>query len=112
MITQALLVVLIGIYSIRSSWFLFSGQFSPLTPVAAAVLVLCLFAFHRPPTSVSLWFWAVMAVCLAGAIANATLLFSTSPIYSNPTNTAFSAISLGCFILLAGNLGWTIMRGS
>jgi hypothetical protein len=110
MIAQALLVILIGIYFIRTSWFLFSDMLSPLTPVAAVVLITCLFAFHRPPTSLSLWFWGLMAICVLGAITNATLLFSASPMYSNPTNTAFSAISLGCFVLLGGNWAITAMR--
>jgi hypothetical protein len=110
MIQQALLVILIGIYFIRTSWFLFSDMLSPLTPVAGIVLVACLFAFHRPPTTLSLWFWALMAICVAGAIANASLLFSASPIYANPTNTAFSMISLGCFVLLGGNWAITAMR--
>jgi hypothetical protein len=35
MLSKALLVVLIGIYAIRSTWFIFSGSISPLTPVAA-----------------------------------------------------------------------------
>jgi hypothetical protein len=110
MIAQALLVILIGIYFIRTSWFLFIGQFSPLTPVAAIVLVTCLFAFHRPPTTLSQWYWALIAMCVAGAIANASLLFVSSPIYSNPTNTAFSMISLGCFVLLGGYWGIAAMR--
>jgi hypothetical protein len=110
MIAQALLVVLIGIYFIRTSWFLFIGQFSPLTPVAAIVLFMCLFAFHRPPTTLSLWLWALLAMCVLGAIANASLLFVSSPIYANPTNMAFSMISLGCFILLGGHWALAGMR--
>jgi hypothetical protein len=98
---KILLVILIGIYTIRTSWFLFSGIFSPLTPVAAAVLVICLFAFHRPPETPGIWFYALIVTCVAGAIANGMLLFSTAPAYSNATNMIFSAVSLTCFILLA-----------
>jgi hypothetical protein len=110
MIAQALLIILMGIYFVRTSWFLFSGKFSPLTPVAAIVLITCLFAFHRPPTTLSLWFWALIAMCVAGAIANASLLFVSSPIYANPINRAFSMISLGCFVMLGGYWALAAMR--
>jgi hypothetical protein len=105
-ISKALLVILIGIYTIRSSWFIFSGNFSPLTPVAAIVLVLCMMTFHRLPLAFGGWFYLVIAMCVMGAIANASLLFATSPTYTNPTNFVFSATSLGCFILLGGIQLW------
>jgi hypothetical protein len=99
-IPKILLVILIGIYAIRTSWFLFSGVFSPLTPVAAIVFVICLFAFHRPPETTGTWFYSLVAIYVIGAIANASLLFSTAPVYSNTTNMTFSAVSLTCFIIL------------
>jgi hypothetical protein len=110
MIAQALLIILMGIYFVRTSWFLFSGQFSPLTPVAAIVLIACLFAFHRPPTTLSPWFWALIAMCVLGAIANASLLFVGSPIYANPTNRMFSIISLGCFVTLGSYWAFAASR--
>jgi hypothetical protein len=109
-LSKGLLVVLIGIYAIRSSWFVFSGSFSPLTPVAAAVMVLCIISFHRLPLELGMWFYVLMFVCVAGAIANASLLFATSPNYANPTNMAFSAISLGCFLLLAAVQLWSVHK--
>jgi hypothetical protein len=112
MIAQALLVLLIGIYFIRTTWFLFSGVFSPLTPVAAIVLTICLFAFHKLPAATGAWFYAVIAMCVIGAIANGLLLFSASPTYSNPTNHAFSMISMVSFILLGGTLLWSVFGSS
>ncbi len=106
---KAVLVVLIGMYAIRASWFLFSGVLSPLTPIAAAVLMLCIVIFHRPPQSLGLWFVAVLTACLIGAIANAALLVSTSPLYHNPTNTAFSWASLTGFVLLAVAVCWSTL---
>jgi hypothetical protein len=105
-LTQALLVVLMGIYLVRATWFLFTGVFSPLTPVAALVLVICLVAFNRPPVPGSAWHVAFLAVCVLGAAANASLLFSTAPAYANPTNQAFSWVSLLCFACLAATLLW------
>ncbi len=109
-LSKALLVVLIGIYAIRSSWFIFSGNVSPLTPVAAAVLVLRIISFHRLPLEVGTWFYVVIGMCVAGAFANASLLFVSSPIYANPTNIAFSAISLGCFVLLGAVQYCSVLR--
>jgi hypothetical protein len=102
---HVLLVILIGVYFIRASWFLF-GVFSPLTPVAGIVLTMCLFAFHKLPTSMGAWFSAVIAMCVIGAIANFSLLFSASPTYRNPTNQAFSATSMITFVLLGATLLW------
>ncbi|MGL5838963.1 MAG: hypothetical protein ACRCY3_10730 [Sphingorhabdus sp.] len=105
MLAQILLVILIGVYFIRTTWFLF-GVFSPLTPVAGIVLTICLLAFHKPPTATGAWFYTVIAMCVIGAIANFTLLYSTSPTYQNPTNQAFSWTSMISFVLLAGTLLW------
>jgi hypothetical protein len=111
-LSKALLVILIGIYAIRSTWFIFSGSFSPLTPVAAAVLILCIISFHRLPLEIGTWFYVLISICVLGAIANASLLFSTSPIYANPTNMTFSAISLGCFVLLGAVQLWSVLKAS
>lgn len=98
---QSLLVVLTGIYAIRSSWFIFSGNFSPLTPVATIVLGLCIVLFHRPPTESGTWLYVVVFGSIAGALANGLLLFSTKEAYTNPTNQVFSVISLIGWLILA-----------
>jgi hypothetical protein len=101
-LTQSALVLLIGIYAIRASWFLFSsGALTPLTPVAAAIVGLCVYLFHRAPTQTGPFLWGVLAACAVGAIANALLLTSTSPAYRNPTNMTFSALSVALWIALA-----------
>lgn len=99
-IVQSVLVILSGIYVIRASWFIFSGIFSPLTPVAAIVLVLCITLFHRPPIEPGIWLYVVLMGCVIGAIANGILLFSTHEIYSNLTNRTFSIISVVSWIFL------------
>jgi hypothetical protein len=104
-LTQSVLVLLIGIYAIRASWFMFSGSVSPLTPVAAAIVVLCVFLFHRAPTQAGPLLWSVFAACAIGAIANALLLTSVAPAYRNPTNMAFSALSVALWLAL-GLLLW------
>jgi hypothetical protein len=99
-ITQSILVILSGIYTIRASWFIFSGIFSPLTPVAVIVLALCITLFHRPPTDPGIWLYVVLVGCVIGAIANSMLLFSPHDAYSNPTNRAFSIISVVSWVSL------------
>jgi hypothetical protein len=101
-LTQCALVLLIGIYAIRSTWFLFSGgALTPLTPVAAVIVVLCVFLFHRAPTQTSPYLWGVLAACAVGAVANAMLLTSTAPAYRSATNMTFSAVSVALWIALA-----------
>jgi hypothetical protein len=99
--TQATLVVLIGMYAIRASWFLFNGLWSPLTPVAAACVVLCVYLFHRAPVQPGPYLWTVVAACVVGAIANAVLLTSTAPAYRNATNLMFSGTSAFLWLALA-----------
>lgn len=99
-VIQSSLVVLAGIYAMRASWFLFAkGPISPLTPLAAIVFVLCILLFHRPPQS-STWLAVVAIACMIGVAANAALLFSAAAAYQNPTNQAFSVLSV---------LGWAIL---
>jgi hypothetical protein len=109
LLLKAFLVVLIGVYAIRASWFLFSGTFSPLTPVAMAVLVLFLFVFHRPPQALGVWFSVCIAACVVGVVANTVLLFVSSPIYNNTVNQAFSVVSLISFLAVGALLAQAVL---
>jgi hypothetical protein len=103
LIINAALAVLCGVYAIRATWFLFSGYFSPLTPVAAAVLVFCIVLFHKPPTVTGAWFYSVIGICVVALVANAILLFVAHEAYSNKTNQMFSAVSVIAWaVLIAG----------
>ena len=110
MIGKLLLTILVGIYTIRGSWFLFSGHVSPLTPVAAIVAVLCVVFFHRPPQSFGLWYGVVIGVCVVAMIANGALLFAESPLYRNTINTAFCWTCIGAFGLYAAWLTTTLIE--
>jgi hypothetical protein len=109
-LTQTLLVLLIGIYLVRATWFLFTGVFSVLTPVAGIVLLVCLSAFNRPPVPGTAWFYVVLATYLIGALANLSLLFSSAPAYSNSTNYIFSWTSMLSFAALSVVHLWLIFR--
>lgn len=108
-ITQSILVIFSGIYAIRASWFIFSGIFSPLTPVAAIVLVLCITLFHRPPIEPGIWLYVVLVGCVIGAIANSILFFSSHE-GSNPTNRAFSVISVVSWVFLCAIYAPVLIR--
>jgi hypothetical protein len=97
---QIVLTALVGMYAIRSTWFLFSGIISPLLPVAAAACALCIYLFHRPPVAPGMFLWIVVGLCLAGAVANGALLTSTAPAYRDPTNFVFSAASAVLWLVL------------
>jgi ABC-type polysaccharide/polyol phosphate export permease len=100
-VVQSTLVILAGIYAMRASWFLFAkGAISPLTPVAAAAFVVCVVLFHSPPKT-QIWLAVVAAACMIGFATNAALLFSESAAYQNPTNKAFSALSVAGWAVLA-----------
>lgn len=108
MIAKMLLIVLIGIYAVRASWFFFTGQLSPLTPVAAVVLGLCIYLFNRLPEAPGLWLYAVLGACAIGTLVNGSLFFATSPLYRNPTNFAFNAACMLCFVGVAVERLWVI----
>jgi hypothetical protein len=109
-IIQSTLVALIGMYAVRASWFLFGGQLTALTPVAAAVFVLCLVLFHWAPTMAGPWLYVLLAACVAGAAVNASLLFSAEGAYRDPTNFAFSAASVVGWIVLLAGYGWVLIE--
>jgi hypothetical protein len=108
-LSKSLLVILIGIYAIRSSWFIFSGIFSPLTPIAAIVLVLCVIAFHTPPSSIGPWFFTLLATFAVGAVANFLLLFASGEASADPVNRAFSLVSMLCFLALGAILAKRVL---
>jgi hypothetical protein len=110
-LTQTTLVVLTGMYAVRASWFLFSGALSPLTPVAAACVVLCVYLFHRAPTQPGTLLWSVMIACAIGAIANAVLLTSSDPAYRNTTNLVLSGLSTVLWLALAALLWLSATAG-
>jgi hypothetical protein len=101
MVVQASLVVLAGVYALRASSVLFErGPFEPLMVVAALALVFSTAVFHRPPTGPGVWAISVAALCLVGVVANALLYLKPDKSHSDPTNLAFSAISV---------LGWAVV---
>jgi hypothetical protein len=100
-LTQSVLVILVGVYAMRATSVLFVRQaFQPLMILAAIVFVLSLVLFHRPPTASGPWLYFVLACCSAGVIVNALLFFAPDRAHATPTNLAFSLVS---------GLGWALL---
>jgi hypothetical protein len=101
-VSQAILVVLAGIYAMRASSALFKGSFSPLSLLAGFIFIFSVVLFHKPPSSPGIWLYFVMVMCFAGALFNAKLLFYPDALHSDFTAMAFSATSM---------IGWGILLG-
>jgi xanthine/uracil permease len=100
-ITKAVLVILAGIYAMRASSIVFPpSSFSPLWFVALFAFVMSLVLFYRPPTVQGWWQYTVIGLCLIGVAANAMLFLAPDAEHSDPTNMAFSAVSI---------VGWGIV---
>jgi hypothetical protein len=100
-ITKAALVVLAGIYAMRSSSILFHPTaLTPLWFVALFAFIMTLILFYRPPTVPGWWQYTVIGLCLVGVVANAMLYLAPDAEHSDPTNMAFSAFSV---------VGWGIV---
>lgn len=95
LVTQTALVLLAGVYAIRStSWIFGADPFEPLFLLATAALGLTVFLFYRMPRQRGAALYAVIALCVAGFSVNALLLFAPSGVHDNPTNTVFSALCM------------------
>jgi hypothetical protein len=105
-LTQAVLVVLVGVYAMRASADLFVRQpFQPLMILAALAFVFALVLFHRPPIAVGPWLYLVLIACVAGTIVNGFLYFAPDQAHATPTNMAFSAVSIVGWAALGLNYG-------
>jgi hypothetical protein len=105
---QSALVILAGVYAIRSASFLFEGQFELLTPVAALAFVFSIAVFYRPPATQGIWFYLVLAACLAGFVANTLLLIYPDKEHESTTNLAFSAISIAGWAIVGLSFAWSV----
>jgi hypothetical protein len=98
---QTILVILIGVYAMRTASVIFIREpFDPLMIVAAAAFVFSLCVFHQPPASSGKWSIAVVVLCAIGCVANIFLFLKPDKAHSDPTNMTFSAVSV---------IGWAIV---
>jgi hypothetical protein len=65
-IIRSVAVVLAGMYAMRTAHAPMVGRVEPLTFLPLAVLVLCIFIFHRTPNGEDWWTYTVLAFGLIG----------------------------------------------
>jgi hypothetical protein len=100
-LSKATLVILAGIYAMRSASPVFVRQpFQPLMIAAVFAFLLLVTLFYRAPTKPGLWLYTVILLCAVGMLTNATLYFRPDAMHSDPTNMAYSAF---------GMAGWGIL---
>jgi hypothetical protein len=103
-IVKIALVMLAGIYAMRTSNALFHpAALSPMWFVAAFAFVMSLVLFHRPPIVQGWWQYSVIGLCAFGVVANGILFFAPDAAHSDPINLAFSAASI---------IGWALVAAS
>jgi hypothetical protein len=99
--TRVALVILAGIYAMRSSSVLFQPRpFEPLMVAAVFAFILAVVLFYVPPVVKGWWFYSAIALCLVGAAANAMLYFAPDELHNNPTDLVFSMVSM---------IGWAMV---
>jgi RsiW-degrading membrane proteinase PrsW (M82 family) len=100
-LTQASLVLMAGIYAIRSTYTTLGGEaFSPLSLLAALVFALVFFLFYRLNRVNGKRLYVVIGLCIVGMAVNGVLLFAPGASHANLTNSMFSATCV---------LGWGIV---
>jgi hypothetical protein len=101
-VTKLALVMLAGIYAMRSTSIFFHPEpFEPLMIVAALAFLLSVFLFYRPPTAPGWWQFTVIGLCVAGVLANGFLYFAPDASHASPTQLAFSACSVAGWLIVA-----------
>jgi hypothetical protein len=109
-LSKAAIVMLAGIYALRSSSVIFVRQpFQPLMIAAVFAFLLLLTIFYRAPTKPGMWLYTVVALCAVGALTNAMLYFKPDAMHSDPTNMAFSAFGMAGWGLLLVYFGAQIL---
>ncbi len=112
-LSKATLVLLAGIYAMRGSSVLFERQrFDPLMIVAVLAFLFSVVLFYRPPTKLGIWLYTTVALCVVGLVANGMLYFKPDASHGDPTNLAFSALSIAGWGILAVYFGAQIFSNS
>jgi hypothetical protein len=100
--TKIALVILAGIYAMRSAGVIFHpGPFTPMALVAMFAFVMSVIYFYRPPTVPGPWLYTAVPLFLFGVLANSILFFAPDKAHSDPVNMTFSAVSIAGWGLLA-----------
>jgi hypothetical protein len=92
LLTQTALVLMAGIYAVRTTYPLLGGEtFSPLTVLAGLVFLLTLALFHKLPKANGKILYIVVMLCIGGMVVNGLLLFAPGGAQAGLIKTLFSA---------------------
>jgi hypothetical protein len=104
LLSQASLVVLAGVYAMRTGPALLGREGRhPLVLLAALALVFSTAVFHRLPTAPGAWTNSVAVLCLLGVAVNTLLLVKPDAAHSQSVDLAFSATSVGGWALVGAH---------
>jgi hypothetical protein len=100
-LTRIILVILAGVYAMRSTTVLFHpSTFNPMSLVAVFAFVMSFVIFQKMPTGPGLWAYSLIGFSLMGVFANSMLYFRPDALHAGTTNMTFSAVSI---------VGWAIV---
>jgi hypothetical protein len=102
-------VLLAGMYAMRTAYGPMEGKLSPLTFLAATILLFCIFIFHRVPQSLGWWAYVVLVGSVVGCGVNIMFL-RAGPAFS--MDGVISFVSAMCWVVIAVMLGWSLLSNA
>jgi hypothetical protein len=108
-VIRIMAVVLAGMYAMRTAYAPMEGRIAPLTFLALAVLIFCIFVFHRTPTGVGWWAYTVIAGSFIGCGVN-VMFMRMGP--AGTVDYVISVVSAVCWAVIAVVLAFSVLRAS
>lgn len=108
-VIRVMAVALAGMYAMRVAHAPMEGRVHPLTFVAFAVLIFCVFIFHRVPTAAGWWAYTALAGSVVACGVNVMLM------RAYPAGTVDYVISVAsalCWAILAIVLAFSVFAAS
>jgi hypothetical protein len=95
---RVMAVALAGMYAMRAAYAPMEGRIAPLTFLALAVLVFCIFIFHRTPAGAGWWAYTVLAGSITGCGVN-VMFMRMGP--AGTVDYVISVVSILCWAIIA-----------
>jgi hypothetical protein len=106
---RVMAVALAGMYAMRAAYAPMEGRIAPLTFLALAVLVFCIFIFHHTPTGTGWWAYTVLAGSVIGCGVN-VMFMRMGP--AGTVDYAISVVSALCWAIIAAVLALNVFGRS
>jgi hypothetical protein len=97
-IIRVMAIALAGMYAMRTAHAPMEGRIAPLTFLALAVLVFCVFIFHRAPMGTGWWAYTVLAGSVIGCGVN-VMFMRMGPV--GTVDYVISVVSVLCWAIIA-----------